>query len=405
MLSPLNKYVEHQRLPVAAKTEDSEDRQGLPSRDPGIDNVVRACIQWIYDAQDHSASQDGGVARHFSLLNGWSVSYPETTGYIVPTLLDWHRRTDDQDAITRSRRMLDWFLQIQFPEGGFQGGMIDARPKVPVTFNTGQILLGLAGGAATLRDSTYLQAMHGAAGWLRDSQEDDGAWRRYPTPFANSGEKAYETHVAWGLLEADRVAPGNGYADAALANMRWGLTKQHSNGWFADNCLTDPRNPLTHTIGYVLRGILEGWRFSRDEVFLNAARLTANALVDVVSPVGYLPGRLNSGWKPACKWVCLTGSSQIAYCMLILYQDTQDDRYLGAGRALNQFVRKTVKQGVEVGQNGGVKGSYPVSGDYGRFEYLNWAAKFTVDANMLEKDIATNNPLRSYSCVIPCRST
>ena len=33
---------------------------------------------------------------------------------------------------------------------------------------------------------------------------------------------------------------------------------------------------------------------------------------------------------------------------------------------------------------GGVKGAFPVSGDYGRYEYLNWAAKFSIDANGYE---------------------
>ena len=31
-----------------------------------------------------------------------------------------------------------------------------------------------------------------------------------------------------------------------------------------------------------------------------------------------------------------------------------------------------------------MKGSFPVDGDYGRFEFLNWACKFTVDANVQE---------------------
>jgi hypothetical protein len=33
---------------------------------------------------------------------------------------------------------------------------------------------------------------------------------------------------------------------------------------------------------------------------------------------------------------------------------------------------------------GGVKGSFPVDGAYGPYEYLNWACKFFVDANLLE---------------------
>ena len=36
------------------------------------------------------------------------------------------------------------------------------------------------------------------------------------------------------------------------------------------------------------------------------------------------------------------------------------------------------------GIRGGVKGSHPVDGGYGPFEYLNWAAKFSIDANLIE---------------------
>ncbi|MCC6718135.1 MAG: hypothetical protein IT555_09630, partial [Acetobacteraceae bacterium] len=39
-------------------------------------------------------------------------------------------------------------------------------------------------------------------------------------------------------------------------------------------------------------------------------------------------------------------------------------------------------------QAGGVKGSFPVDGDYGRFEYLNWAAKFFIDSNLAEARLA-----------------
>ena len=36
------------------------------------------------------------------------------------------------------------------------------------------------------------------------------------------------------------------------------------------------------------------------------------------------------------------------------------------------------------GVRGGVKGSYPVDGGYGTYQFLNWAAKFCIDANWHE---------------------
>jgi hypothetical protein len=204
LLRPLRSVLQYLELPAAAKAERRRDRNGLAA-DPGIDRAVRAAIDWLLRAQDRSVSQDGGVARHFSLLTGWSSSYPETTGYIVPTLLTYAELMGDDGARLRARRMLDWLVSIQLPSGAYQGGLVDAQPVKPVTFNTGQILLGLAAGAREWGDP-YTTSMQRAGDWLIATQDADGCWRRFPTPFAEPGEKTYETHVAWGLFEAARVA-------------------------------------------------------------------------------------------------------------------------------------------------------------------------------------------------------
>src|SRR5205807_3734044 len=144
-----------------------------------------------------SASQDGGVARDFSLVTGWSTSYPETTGYIVPTMLAFAKIREDENVRQRARRRLDWLVSIQLPCGGFQGGTINSDPVVPVSFNTGQVLLGLAAGVREFGDEKYHKAMCRAADWLVETQDPDGCWRKYPSPFAGPGDKAYDTHAAW----------------------------------------------------------------------------------------------------------------------------------------------------------------------------------------------------------------
>ncbi|MBK7674445.1 MAG: hypothetical protein IPJ27_06550 [Candidatus Accumulibacter sp.] len=304
----------------------------------------------------------------------------------MPTMLEYARRYNDTDARERAVRMLDWLARIQLPCGGFQGGRIDSTPIVPVTFNTGQILIGLAAGVAEFGDR-YRTPMEAAAVWLMETLDSDGCWRSYPTPFAAPGEKAYETHVAWGLFEAERIAPGRGFGDAGLRNVRWALSKQRDNGWFADNCLSDPLHPLTHTIGYVLRGVVEAHRLTCEDVYLEAACRAGDALLGVVGSDGFLPGCLDAQWKPSVDFVCLTGSAQIAHCLLMLYQITGTDAYRDKARALNSYVRRTVDVAGPPQTRGAVKGSFPIDGDYGRFEYLNWATKFAIDANMLELDV------------------
>jgi hypothetical protein len=352
----------YRELPAVAKAERNRDRRGLPSHDPGTQAVIKEGIAWIGRAQDHSASTDGGVARDYSLIHGWSASYPETTGYIIPTMLSYANARDDDSVRERAKRMLDWLIPIQFPEGGFQGGVIGARPVRPVTFNTGQVLIGLA---RAVRDfgQPYRESMRLAAEWLVDTQDRDGCWRRHPSPFAEPGEKAYETHVAWGLLEAARVDQNSRYADAALANVKWALGLQAPNGWFTNCCLSDPLRPLSHTLGYALRGILEAYLFTEDDTLLEACSKTADGLLTAVSRDGFLPGRLDAQWRGTVRWACLTGSAQIAYCWLILFKHTGRTDYLNAAYVVSRYVRRATKVDGPPETRGAVKGAFPVSGD------------------------------------------
>lgn len=386
--------IESVRLPRAARAERRRDARGPAPRDPGPETAVAAHLEWIALAQDESATKDGGVARHFSLLDGWGASYPETTGYIVPTLLECSRRFGDGELEARAGRMLDWLVSIQLPDGAFQGGMVNQAPVRPVTFNTGQILLGLAAGAAHFDSQTYADAMARAADWLARTQDADGAWRSAPSPFAGPGDKVYDTHVAWGLLEAARVTGEESWAAAAFANLDWALSYQRANGWFASCCLNDPARPLTHTIGYVLRGIIEGHLYAGDPKYLAPVLRSADALLAAQRADGALPGRLAEDWSPAAGWTCLTGNVQISAVWMMLAGLRYDEEgevtgsdYVAAARQANAMVRRTLRLEAPPGVAGGVKGSFPVDGDYGRFELLNWAAKFAIDANLMELDV------------------
>jgi uncharacterized protein YyaL (SSP411 family) len=396
-LAPIAERRASMRLPALARTQIRRDHAGLPTTDPGAERALMYALRWLCNAQDCSTSKDGGVAHDFSLINGWSASYPETTGYIVPTMIEHARRSGDERYLTRARRMLDWLVSIQLPDGSFQGGTIDAQPVQPVTFNTGQILIGLAAGAATFGDDAYHTAMHRAAQWLVDTQDPDGCWRKYPSPFAEKGERVYDTHVAWGLFEAARVAPDAGYQEAAIRNIEWALTHQRRNGWFGRNCIDDTTQPFTHVIGYALRGVVEAYRFTKHHHFLECARLTADALVSVIGSDGYLPGRFRSDWTPSVSWSCLTGTSQIAHSLFILHEIAPNDSYLQSAVRCNGYVRRTMTMEGDMGIVGGVQGSFPVDGEYSRMEFPNWAAKFTIDATWAELDAANADRARSVA--------
>ena len=373
-------------ISLAARAELRREQRPEAARDIPLDCAIAEGLAWLGRAQDHSTSADGGVARHYCLVTGWGKSYPETTGYIIPTLIREARLTGDAELLDRARRMLDWLVSIQMPGGAFQGGTIGESPVVPVTFNTGQSLIGLAAGVSEF-GSRYQKPMMAAADWLVRTQDVDGCWRKHSTPFAAPGEKAYEAHVAWGLFEAARLEPSYGYAEAAMRNVHWVLSQQNSGGWFKNCCLSDPENPLTHTLGYALRGLIACYEFCGDHKILQEACRTAEGALTALRPDGFLPGRLDSQWIGTVPWACLTGTVQMASCWLLLYRATGDMRFRNAGLLANRYVRSTVRIDGPPETRGAVKGSFPVSGGYLPFQYPNWACKFYIDANSLEKEI------------------
>jgi hypothetical protein len=393
MVYSIHKFLRKFRV-VKNWTVAIHDNLELPSYDPGAEKAIDLGYQWLCLAQDNSSTKDGGVACNYNLVAGWGPSYPETTGYIIQTMLEYSKLRNNEDSKNRAARMLDWLVSIQFDEGGFQGGVITDTPVVPVTFNTGQILLGLACGIHEL-GGKYRDPMIRAADWLVRAQDPDGCWRKNLSPFAGSGVKAFDTHVAWGLFEAARLEPKKPYAETALKNIRWALTQQHDNGWF-DNCtLEDFPYPITHTIGYVLRGILEAYGFSEDPVFLKVSELTANGLMSSLRSNGFLAGAIDSDWKGMVPWACLTGTAQIAHCWLLLYKITGDGKYREAGFLANKYVRRTMGIGPPSETRGAIKGSFPTNGKYLSYLYPNWATKFCVDSNMLEISIRENEKAES----------
>ena len=379
----LRRFVWEFGLPSAARRAIRHDLAGELAPDPGPAACIEELLVWLGRAQDNSLSEDGGFARDWGFLHGWTASYPETTGYIIPTLIDQASHARPQ-LLTRARRALDWLLTIQMDNGAFPGGRIDQRPIVPVSFNTGQILFGLVAGARAFADPALLAAAHRAAAFLRDSLDPDGVWRRYPSPFALGGDKVYDTHVAWALFEADRLDPNHGYGAAGMRQVRWALTRQTDNGWFSDNCLDWPEAPLTHTIGYALRGLIEAWRWScwkgdEDATLLAAAIRTADALAGCIDEAGRIPGQLDRNWKSAASYVCITGNAQIAACWHLLAGPAGRADWAELARRATGFARRTIS-------DYGVPGSYPVDGAYCRLQYPNWAAKFLIDACQMELD-------------------
>ena len=80
------------------------------------DEHLQATMSWLANAQD--ANQDGGVAAGYSFGKGWLSSYPETTGYIIPTFLDFYHLTREESYLNRAvRDFADEISGVSSPSG------------------------------------------------------------------------------------------------------------------------------------------------------------------------------------------------------------------------------------------------------------------------------------------------
>lgn len=348
-----------------------------------FDRHIEEALGWIQRAQD--SGSDRGAAYGARFGDGFEVSYPETTGYIIPTLLKQAQVRKDPALVQRAREMGDWEALVQMPSGAVMAGKLNSNPR-PAIFNTGQVLLGWSALYNHTRDARYLEAARKAADWMVSMQEPDGNWIRGNSPHA-SGTTLYNVKAAWGLLEYGLAANSETHIRAAVRNAEYTLDKQRVNGWFEDCCLTDAKRPLLHTIAYTMQGLLEIGIRVNDSRFIAGATRCADSLAAIMAKDGFIPGRLDENWNTTVDWCCLTGSAQTSICWWRLYRRTGRDSYREAGRTINRYLmaRHDISSPrPEI--RGGVAGSWPVWGGYGTYQILNWAVKFFIDALQEEKD-------------------
>ena len=360
-------------------------RDLLPRRRavPSPQEAIERAVDWIYRAQD--SSEDGGVSHSYLLGKEWAPSYPETTGYIIPTLLNWYRVSGDRRARERALEMAEWECEIQYPDGGVMASVVGRPDARPVVFNTGQVIFGWLAAYRETKDPRFLTASTRAAEWLLEKLADNVTWHSH----GSMGEDlvhTYNVRTCWALLEWVKSRELEDDSRTRIKRVvAWTLQQDRGNGWFDHNCLNDNRAPLLHTIAYTARGLLECGVILDDEVCLAAAQRTADSLVNMVRGNGSIAGRFDEHWKEAAPWSCLTGMAQMSIVWQRLYQITGKDQYVAAAQAVNLFLRsRQDTRNSNLGIRGGIAGSFPISGSYGKYRYLNWATKFYVDAMLAE---------------------
>ncbi len=322
--------------------------------------ALRSVIGWMLDAQ----RPDGGIAAYYSLLTGYSESYPEVTGYIIPTLYDFERLTGDPAARHAAYLATDWLLSLQMPSGAFPGGLrgpaSDAQPSV---FNTGQILQGLVRAYVESGNSITLRRAVAAGDWLAAIQQADGSWTGHAVYQGTA--HTYYSMVSWALAELAAQSKDPLHSAAADKNIDWALAHVQPSGWI-DGINLRGHPVYLHFIAYVIQGMLECGILRRRDDAIQAA--------------------VKAAWVLLRKFETHnTGNAQMSCTWLRLFEVTGDLRYLNAALKMNEMLKQVLPLKGRRGVRGGVAGSYPVWGAYQPMRYISWGCKFLADALMLEQ--------------------
>lgn len=341
---------------------------------------IEQTAQWCLRSVQHGA---GGSSAHFSLYQGWSRPYPETTGYLIPTLLRLERFLERPEHARTAEQLGQWLLSIQNADGSWNGGLHPGRDPKPSVFNTGQILKGMAALFEHTQAERYLEAGVRGALWLASRIGDDGLWPA--SDYRAAETPSYYTHVAWPMLEIWKLSQRDLIRERAERFLRVIAQRRRPNGVIAGWGFEEGKPAFTHTIAYTIRGFQESARLTGDhESYEGAVRPALERLYRKAELAGgRLPGHLDDSWKSDARYVCLTGNAQVAICLLLLEQRQPDLRLVNAAAKLCDFVCESQRLQFPLGGiRGAVAGSRPVWGRYMTARYPNWAAKYHCDALM-----------------------
>jgi len=365
---------------MIAEIKESIERDLTNKGNKTYPNYVHmgAAIDWLLYAQ--KVTNTGGFSSAYSLYLGWRDPFPETTGYIIPTLLNIYNQSGEKALLESALKAGNWLVSIQNDNGYF----FEPHKRDPMVYDSGQVIFGFISLYTFTKEEKFLKSAIKSADWIVDVQEEDGSWKKFAF---NNIPHTYYSRVSWALLELYKITNFDNYKKSAIKQLKWVLENQASNGWYNKASFFKDNKPVLHTIAYTIDGLWECGRILNNSSLMNSAKKAADVLLLLSERDGIISGYY-SNWKSITGHKCLTGLSQMSIIWLNLFLYTKDTRYLNQALLTNNFVKsRQIIQTNHKNLYGALASSYPIWGNYMPFNYLNWAVKFFLDSLILENNI------------------
>ena len=337
---------------------------------------TQAAIAWLRRSIDATGGQ--GSAHSWHPLLGWNKSYPETTGYIIPTLLDYAAIHQDDTLKQLALDNARWLTTIQLPSGAFPGLLLGNQ--TPSVFNTAQILFGLTRAVTESEASApERKALENAVKWLLEQMEPDGSWQKHA--FVTGFSPSYYTRAVLGVLMANSILQKTEIQAAMQDALTFYATRFTSSNSIQYWGFKPNQTAFTHTIAYTLEGFLECALLLNQSEILNKTIAVADQLLRVRQQAkNRTAGRYEADWTGDYSFICVTGNAQLSILYQRLFDVTQENKYQEAAYSFLMEIIGCQQLRGNKNRVGGLPGSIPFWGPYLPFRYPNWATKFYLDA-------------------------
>lgn len=311
-------------------------RERLLKRKNNIEVYERA-IGWI----NENTIEGEGIVNN----NVLRKSYPEVTGYFIPTLIRWGHR---ELAVSYAR----WLCSIQDESGAW----FDTDKKAPYIFDSAQILKGLVAVQKIYPDKVQIKkCILKGADWILGNMSTEG---RLIAPDEKIwGDKSTMSELIHlyclsPLIEISRIYNIDDYEKKAKFILQY----------YINNCKTEILNfnLLSHFYAYVIEGLVD----------LEEYELASEAMEKISkkqSEEGAVPGYNN------VSWVCTTGLFQLAIIWFKLGDKNRGEKAFNYACGLQN-------------SSGGWYGSCRVDDSEGEENTyfpnveISWAVKYFLDA-------------------------
>lgn len=335
----------------------------------------RAALDWI--CKSIAATGGHGSAHSYALHSGWAKAYPETTGYLIETLLDHDHLSDEtRNFHALAHGCANWLETLQQPTGAYPGLLVGHTQ--PSVFNTGQILFGLL---RCGREASATRAAH----WLLAVQDEDGGWRQ--AAYHPGFEPTYYTRVLWPLLCFEEQYPGRlpGLREGVLRGLQRYAARFLPNSALSDWGFRPGAAAFTHTIAYALEGFWMCGKLLGNADILQKTADSTRKIINLRRENGKTAGAYTTDWRGDYRFLCATGNAQLSILCHRIWVDTQEPLFAEAAADFLEEMLPAQYLGFFGPIHGAVAGSSPVWGAYTPLRYPNWAAKFFLDAVAMQR--------------------